>query len=104
MTIVNNPYITIIVGVCSIISRDIPLYGGEESGGCGGEGVCGYNGGAVVAVEKGMWLRWWYGDVVEGVCSASMVASGEDGEGACGCDGGAAVVVMRVRAAAMVAW
>ena len=68
MTVVNNPHITIIVGVCSVVGRNLPMYGvigGGESGGCGGEGVCGCGGGAVVVVEGECvvammvwWLRW----------------------------------------------
>ena len=56
MTVVNNSYIAIIVGVWSIVGRNLSLYGGEESGGCGGGGVCGCDGGTVVVVEGGVWL------------------------------------------------
>ena len=65
MTIVNNPYITIIVGLCSIIGRNLPLYGvirvvkrvvAVAQWLWWGEDVCGCDGGAVVVVEKGVWL------------------------------------------------
>ena len=49
MTVVNNPYIAIIVGVCSIVGRNLPLYG-------------------VIRVVKRVVV------VVEGVCVAVMLA------------------------------
>ena len=83
MTVVNNPYITVIVGVCSIKGRNLSLYGiirvvkrvvAVAERVCaaaivvhwyGGGGVCGCDDGVVVAVEKGVcgydggeWL-WW---------------------------------------------
>ena len=76
MIVVNNPYIIIILGVCSITGRNLLVWcnqGGEESGGCGGEGVCGSDCGAVVVLE-----------------------------GMCVCDGGAVVAVERVCVAGMV--
>ena len=84
MTVVNNPYIAIIVGVCSIVGRNLSLYGVirvVKSGGCGVEGVCGCDGGTVVVVEvvcvAVMVVRWCSGGCVFG-CNG-----GGGGEGGC---------------------
>ena len=62
MTILNNPYLTIIVGVCSIKGRNIPLYGIIRVV---------KRGAAAMVVQwlwwrGGVWLQWWCGGCVGG--------------------------------------
>ena len=79
MTVVNDPYIAIIVGACSIVGRNLSLYGVirmvkrvvavvEE--------VC-------VAAMVAQWL-WWRG----GACVAVMVVRWCGGGCVFGCNGG----------------
>ena len=90
MTVVNDPYIAIIVGVCSIVGRNLSLYGiirmvkrvvavVEEV--CVAamveqwlwwRGVCGCDGGAMVWWRVCVRLQWWWVAVVERVNPAAM--------------------------------
>ena len=91
MTVVNYPYITTIVEVCSIIGRNLSLYG------------------VIMVVKKvvavaervcaaAMVVRWCGG----GGVVAAMMVQWCGGGGMCACDDGAVVAVERVCMAVMV--